>query len=50
MFENFQHHTNLDWWIFAIALVIVLIITSLVITLESLQAAYSNPVKSIKNE
>jgi len=49
-FENFQHHTNLDWWIFAIALVIVLIITSLVITLESLQAAYSNPVKSIKNE
>jgi len=49
-FNNFQYHTNLAWWIFALALVIVLIITSLVITLESLHTAYSNPVKSIKNE
>ncbi|MFA6843699.1 MAG: hypothetical protein WCR33_04785, partial [Bacilli bacterium] len=48
--QNFQYHTNLAWWIFALALILILIVTSLVITLESLQTACSNPVKSIKNE
>jgi len=49
-FKNFQYHTNMAWWIFALALAIILLVTSLIITLESLKAAYSNPVKSIKNE
>ena len=49
-FKNFQYHTNLAWWIFALALLVIGIVTSLVITLESLQAAYANPVKSITNE
>ncbi|MEG1648250.1 MAG: FtsX-like permease family protein [Rikenellaceae bacterium] len=48
--DNFTYRTQIYWWIFALALLIVLTITVLVITIQSWRAATENPINSIKNE
>lgn len=49
-FEGFAYHTRLYWWVFALALLVVMVITLAVVTLRSLNAATENPVKSIRTE
>lgn len=49
-FEGFAYHTRMYWWVFALALLVVLVITLAVVTLRSLRAATENPVKSIRTE
>lgn len=49
-FNSFAYHTSLHWWVFAVALLIVMVITVVTVTLRSLSAATSNPVDSIKSE
>ena len=49
-FEGFAYHTRLYWWVFVMALLVVLAITLAVVTLRSLRAATENPVKSIRTE
>lgn len=49
-FEGFAYHTRLYWWVFVMALLVVLAITLAVVTLRSLNAATENPVKSIRTE
>lgn len=49
-FKSFAYHTSLHWWVFAVALLIVLAITIVTVTLRSLSAATANPVESIKSE
>lgn len=49
-FEGFAYHTRLYWWVFALALLVVAVITMAVVTLRSLRAATENPVKSIRTE
>ena len=49
-FEGFAYHTRLYWWVFALALLVVAVITMAVVTLRSLSAATENPVKSIRTE
>ena len=49
-FEGFAYHTHLYWWVFVMALLVVLAITLAVVTLRSLRAATENPVKSIRTE
>lgn len=49
-FEGFAYHTRLYWWVFVMALLVVLAITLAVVTLRSLSAATENPVKSIRTE
>lgn len=46
---SFAYRTPIHWWIFAVALLIVTIITILLVTLRSLKAATDNPVEAIKN-
>lgn len=49
-FEGFAYHTRMYWWVFALALLVVMVITLAVVTLRSLNAATENPVKSIRTE
>ena len=49
-FSTFAYHMDISWWVFALAFVIVLIITNLVVAVRCLQTASSNPVESIKTE
>lgn len=48
--ENFVYRTDLHGWVFVLSLLIVMIITFVTVTLQSWQAAKSNPVHSLKNE
>ena len=48
--KNFAYHINLQWWMFVVAGVAVLLIAFLTVSLQSIKAALANPVKSLRNE
>lgn len=48
--STFAYHTPLYWWVFAIALCAILLITITIVTLRSLKAATDNPIDAIKTE
>lgn len=48
--ENFAYKTTLDWWIFALAGVLVLLLSVVAISWQSWKAATINPVKTLKSE
>ena len=48
--QSFAHKTTLDWWVFALSGLLVLLLSVVSITLQSWYAATINPVKSLKSE
>jgi putative ABC transport system permease protein len=48
--ENFIYKTEISWWIFAVAIVGVALVTLLTISYQALKAALANPVDSLRNE
>lgn len=48
--ESFAYRTPVKWWIFAVAVGSVALVTVLTITLQSYRTATENPVRSIKTE
>jgi putative ABC transport system permease protein len=48
--KAFQYHTDLSWWIFASTAVGTILITLLTVSYQSVKAALTNPVKSLKTE
>jgi putative ABC transport system permease protein len=48
--ESFAYKTPVYWWVYAIALLIVLIVTTATVTFQSWRAANANPVDSLKAE
>ena len=48
--QNFAYKTNLDWWIFAGAGILTLLIALVTLSSQAIKAALSNPVKNIKTE
>ncbi|MGN1211748.1 MAG: FtsX-like permease family protein [Candidatus Cryptobacteroides sp.] len=48
--KSFAYRMQMHWWVFVLALLAVLLVTVTVVTLRSLSAALSDPVKSIKTE
>ncbi len=48
--ETFAYRTPVYWWVFAVALFIVLLITFVTVTTQSWRAATANPVESLKTE
>jgi putative ABC transport system permease protein len=46
--ERFAYRTSLDWWIFALAGLIVLLVSVVSVSLQSWRAANQNPVDAIK--
>ncbi|WP_228236570.1 ABC transporter permease [Allomuricauda sp. M10] len=48
--ENFEYRTPLNWWIFVLAVVIIMAITLLTISYQAIKAAIANPVKSLRIE
>lgn len=47
---NYAYRVELNWWIFATAGVAALIIALLTISFQSVKAALTNPVKSLRND
>jgi putative ABC transport system permease protein len=47
---DFASRINLSWWVFLMAGIIALIIAFITISFQSIKAAVSNPVKSLRSE
>jgi putative ABC transport system permease protein len=48
--SNFENHVELEWWLFALPGILVLVIALLVVGIKSLNAANANPVDKLKYE
>ena len=48
--ETFHYRTPIHWWVFALAFIIVTIITLFTVSFQNWRAANANPVDSIKSE
>lgn len=48
--QNFAYKTPLYWWVFALAFVIVTVITVATVSFQNRKAANENPVNALKNE
>lgn len=48
--ENFAYKTELNWWVFGLSALIVLLISFLTVSLKTIKTASKNPVKSLRSE
>ncbi len=48
--QGYQYHTEITWWIYAIAATGTMVLTLLTVSYQSIKAALANPVKSLKSE
>ena len=48
--QGFAYRINLSWWMFGVAIVLVLFVAILTIGFRSIKAAIANPVKSLRTE
>ncbi|MXV51478.1 FtsX-like permease family protein [Pedobacter sp. HMF7647] len=48
--QNFVYRIPINWWMFAIAGVIAMLITLITISFQAIKAAMANPVKSLRTE
>lgn len=48
--QNFAYSINMEWWFFALAAMILLLIAILTVSFQSIRTALLNPVKSLRNE
>jgi putative ABC transport system permease protein len=47
---DFAYRIDIEWWIFALAGVLALIIAFMTVSFQSLKAASANPVDALKSE
>jgi len=48
--QKYDYHTDIHWWIFAIAILGALGITILTVSFQAIKAAIANPVKALRSE
>ncbi|SDQ12798.1 ABC transporter permease [Flagellimonas zhangzhouensis] len=48
--ENFEYRTAINWWVFVLAVAIIMTITLATISYQAIKAALTNPVKSLRTE
>jgi ABC-type antimicrobial peptide transport system permease subunit len=48
--QGYDYRTNMNWWIFALAILGALVITILTVSFQAVKAALANPVKSLRTE
>ena len=48
--QDYQYRASLSWWVFAAAGAVALLITLLTVSFQSIKAAITNPVKSLRTE
>ena len=48
--QNFAYRINIDWWLFAIAACIAMLIALLTVSIQAVKAAIASPVKSLRTE
>ncbi|WP_128548668.1 ABC transporter permease [Larkinella soli] len=48
--DNFEYKTTIDWWVFVLAGALAVVVALLTVSFQSLRAALTNPVKSLRSE
>ena len=48
--QDFAYRTNISWWIFVVAGILVLLITLITVSFQAIKAALLNPVRSLRTE
>jgi putative ABC transport system permease protein len=48
--QNFAYGIHIDWWMFALAGLITILIAMATVSLQAINAAHANPVKSLRTE
>jgi putative ABC transport system permease protein len=48
--EDFPYRVHISWWVFALALITALAIALITVSFQSIKAATTNPVKSLRTE
>jgi putative ABC transport system permease protein len=48
--QDFAYHTEINWWVFALAAILSIAIALFTVSFQSVKAALMNPVKSLKSE
>jgi putative ABC transport system permease protein len=48
--QKYSYRTNMPWWVFVAAVLGTLLITIITVSFQSVKAALSNPVKSLRTE
>jgi putative ABC transport system permease protein len=48
--QDFAYRINIEWWVFALAGVMALLIALLTVSFQAVKAAVANPVKSLRTE
>lgn len=48
--KNYAFRTNLPWWIFALAFVIMMLVALATLSINTLKTAQANPVQALRNE
>ena len=48
--KDYQYHIDIQWWVFAAAGIMAVIIAVITISFQSIKAALANPVKSLRSE
>ena len=48
--ENFAYRTDLSWWIFVIAGLVMIAIALLIVASQAIKAAFTNPIEALRDE
>jgi putative ABC transport system permease protein len=48
--EDFPYRVNISWWIFGLAGIAAMVVALITVSFQSIKAAISNPVKSLRTE
>lgn len=48
--NNFAYRVSLQWWTFGLSGILLILVTSATISIQTIQAALQNPVKALRNE
>jgi putative ABC transport system permease protein len=48
--QQFAYRIDLDWWMFAAAGVVAIVLSLLTISAQALKSAFENPVKNLRSE
>ncbi|MEX0362317.1 MAG: ABC transporter permease [Allomuricauda sp.] len=48
--QGYTYRTEIHWWVFALAIFSIMVITLLTISYQTLKAAIANPIKSLRTE
>jgi putative ABC transport system permease protein len=48
--ENFAYKTSINWWLFALSTLFMMIIALITLTIQTVRAASANPVESLRSE